>query len=97
MLIKFSSIPLYINEILVCTLSQVDWKENFPNRDLQAFSASPLLVYPTHYTGEVGYISDTELSPIINDAEDASPVEPGLDGKGLELDLGISGLSKDEL
>ncbi|XP_068213111.1 glycosyltransferase 25 family member isoform X2 [Palaemon carinicauda] len=77
---------------------EADWKANFPNRNLKAFSASPLLVYPTHYTGEVGYISDTEISPIINeDDEPPASVEPNLDGKGLELDLGLSGLSKDEL
>jgi len=36
------------------------WKSHFPNRDLQALSVHPLLVFPTHYTGEDGYISDTE-------------------------------------
>ena len=34
---------------------------------LQAYSIAPLLVYPTHYTGEVGYISDTESSEIVPD------------------------------
>ena len=34
---------------------------------IQAFSIAPLLVYPTHYTGEVGYISDTESSEIVPD------------------------------
>lgn len=38
--------------------------EQFENRDLKAFSAEPLLVYPTHYTGEPGYISDTETSTV---------------------------------
>ncbi|XP_069497173.1 procollagen galactosyltransferase 2 [Ambystoma mexicanum] len=33
-------------------------------RDLKAFSTEPLLIYPTHYTGDVGYISDTETSTI---------------------------------
>ena len=27
-------------------------------------SAHPLLIYPTHYTGEQGYVSDTENSTI---------------------------------
>lgn len=27
-----------------------------------AWSASPLLIFPTHYTGDTGYISDTEDS-----------------------------------
>ncbi|KAL3275915.1 hypothetical protein HHI36_020650 [Cryptolaemus montrouzieri] len=44
---------------------QTNYKEYFPQRDLVAFSAAPLLLYPTHYTGEAGYISDTEDSKII--------------------------------
>uniref|UniRef100_A0A8C1EQQ3 procollagen galactosyltransferase n=1 Tax=Cyprinus carpio carpio TaxID=630221 RepID=A0A8C1EQQ3_CYPCA len=31
---------------------------------LMSFSAEPLLVYPTHYTGDAGYISDTETSTV---------------------------------
>lgn len=38
--------------------------EQFETRDLKAFSAEPLLVFPTHYTGEAGYISDTETSTV---------------------------------
>lgn len=38
--------------------------EPFKRRDLRAFSAEPLLVYPTHYTGDAGYISDTETSVV---------------------------------
>ncbi|KAF5302672.1 hypothetical protein FQA39_LY10168 [Lamprigera yunnana] len=41
------------------------WKEYYPVRDLIAFSVAPLLLYPTHYTGEDGYISDTEDSSVI--------------------------------
>lgn len=41
------------------------WKKHFPKRDLVAYSVAPLLLYPTHYTGETGYISDTENSQII--------------------------------
>ncbi|XP_046603252.1 glycosyltransferase 25 family member [Neodiprion virginianus] len=41
------------------------WKGHFPERDLIALSAAPLLLYPTHYTGERGYISDTEDSTVI--------------------------------
>lgn len=37
---------------------------HFEQRDVQAFSAEPLLVFPTHYTGDVGYISDTETSTV---------------------------------
>jgi collagen beta-1,O-galactosyltransferase len=41
------------------------WKSNFENRNLIAWSVNPLLIYPTHYTGEEGYISDTEDSVLI--------------------------------
>ncbi|KAG8038300.1 hypothetical protein G9C98_006627 [Cotesia typhae] len=44
---------------------RVNWKGHFPKRDLVALSAAPLIIYPTHYTGENGYISDTENSIII--------------------------------
>ncbi|GIY68694.1 procollagen galactosyltransferase 1 [Caerostris extrusa] len=40
------------------------WKGYYPKRNLRAFSAQPLLVYPTHYTGEENYISDTEDSDL---------------------------------
>lgn len=40
---------------------------HFEKRDLRAFSVEPLLVYPTHYTGEPGYFSDTETSTIWDD------------------------------
>lgn len=43
------------------------YKNQFSKRDLVAWSVHPLLMYPTHYTGETGYISDTE---------DSSTVEP---------------------
>ena len=35
-------------------------------RDLKALSVHPLLVNPTHYTGEEGYISDTEDTNVIS-------------------------------
>ncbi|XP_076315609.1 procollagen galactosyltransferase 2 [Tachypleus tridentatus] len=41
------------------------WKQYFAKRNLKAFSTNPLLVYPTHYTGEDNYISDTEDSGTI--------------------------------
>ncbi|XP_051742076.1 procollagen galactosyltransferase 1 isoform X1 [Ctenopharyngodon idella] len=41
-----------------------EYMEQFETRDLKAFSAEPLLVFPTHYTGEPGYISDTETSTV---------------------------------
>lgn len=43
-----------------------EWKKEFPNRNLNAFSVAPLILFPTHYTGEQGYISDTENSvPVV--------------------------------
>ncbi|KAM4039394.1 procollagen galactosyltransferase 1 [Anomaloglossus baeobatrachus] len=39
-----------------------DYSSQFPSRNLRAFSVEPLLIYPTHYTGDEGYISDTETS-----------------------------------
>lgn len=42
-----------------------EWKEHFPNRNLVVLSASPLLLYPMRYTGEEGYISDTEDSLVV--------------------------------
>ncbi|XP_072294846.1 procollagen galactosyltransferase 2 [Eucyclogobius newberryi] len=45
----------------------VDYMSYFEPRDLKAFSVEPLLIYPTHYTGEPGYISDTETSTIWDD------------------------------
>lgn len=38
------------------------WKNKYETRNLNAWSVNPLLLYPTHYTGEDGYISDTEDS-----------------------------------
>ncbi|XP_058237038.1 procollagen galactosyltransferase 1-like isoform X1 [Hemibagrus wyckioides] len=43
-----------------------DYMSHYEVRDLRAFSAEPLLVYPTHYTGDPGYISDTETSTVWN-------------------------------
>eukprot|EP00794_Sanderia_malayensis_P015863 gene15863-17461_t len=43
----------------------------FPVRDLVALSAHPLLVYPTHYIGDEGYISDTETTTTVFEDEAA--------------------------
>lgn len=51
-----------------------DWKDAFQDRTLNAFSAAPLLVFPTHYTGESGYISDTEDSVQISKVGDSLAV-----------------------
>ncbi|XP_030035142.2 glycosyltransferase 25 family member isoform X2 [Manduca sexta] len=42
------------------------WKSFFPERNLVAYSAAPLLIHPTHYTGQDGYISDTEDSLVVD-------------------------------
>ena len=57
------------------------WAEAFPSRDLKAYSAGPLLVYPTQYTGEAGYISDTESSEIVAEGL-RSRAESNAQGKG---------------
>uniref|UniRef100_H2YSF8 Glycosyl transferase family 25 domain-containing protein n=1 Tax=Ciona savignyi TaxID=51511 RepID=H2YSF8_CIOSA len=43
------------------------YMEPFETRDLKAFSVEPLYVYPTHYTGQINYFSDTETSSIWDD------------------------------
>ena len=49
-----------------------NWKLQFFPRDLVALSAQPVLVEPTHYTGQPGYVTDTEDSPSIDDDDDVS-------------------------
>lgn len=46
-----------------------EYKIHFSPRDLRAFSVEPLLVYPTHYTGDDGYVSDTETSVVWNNEQ----------------------------
>uniref|UniRef100_A0A9L0JFM8 Uncharacterized protein n=1 Tax=Equus asinus TaxID=9793 RepID=A0A9L0JFM8_EQUAS len=41
-----------------------EYKSHFSPCNLHAFSVEPLLVYPTHYTGDDGYVSDTETSVV---------------------------------
>lgn len=41
------------------------WKSAFSNRNLVAWSVAPLLLFPTHYTGEPGHVSDTEDSDLV--------------------------------
>ncbi|XP_064137019.1 procollagen galactosyltransferase 1 isoform X2 [Loxodonta africana] len=43
-----------------------EYKAHFSPRNLRAFSVEPLLIYPTHYTGDDGYVSDTETSVVWN-------------------------------
>ncbi|KAL0966758.1 hypothetical protein UPYG_G00299770 [Umbra pygmaea] len=50
-----------------------EYMSQFEQRDLLAFSVEPLLLFPTHYTGEPGYFSDTETSTIWDD--EATPTD----------------------
>ncbi|TDH06000.1 hypothetical protein EPR50_G00128320 [Perca flavescens] len=44
-----------------------EYMQYYKQRDLRAFSVEPLLLFPTHYTGEPDYFSDTETSTIWDD------------------------------
>ena len=46
----------------VVIILRKDWAEHFPNSNLIAYSANPLLIFPTHYVGDKGHFSDTEPS-----------------------------------
>ncbi|ERE89025.1 procollagen galactosyltransferase 1 [Cricetulus griseus] len=46
-----------------------EYKTHFSPRNLRAFSVEPLLIYPTHYTGDDGYVSDTETSVVWNNEQ----------------------------
>lgn len=60
-----------------------DWKAAYEPRNLVAFSFAPLLIYPTHYTGEDGYVSDTEDSNVIkNDGYDFGEADDDAQKKG---------------
>lgn len=60
------------------------WYKYFPVRDLSALSVHPLLVQPTHYTGEMGYVSDTEDTGVINIHEEN--INIGMQDKVNEVD-----------
>uniref|UniRef100_A0A6I8NV19 Cerebral endothelial cell adhesion molecule n=1 Tax=Ornithorhynchus anatinus TaxID=9258 RepID=A0A6I8NV19_ORNAN len=44
-----------------------DYKQHFRPRDLRAFAMRPSLAFPTHYTGDAQWLSDTETSTIWDD------------------------------
>ncbi|XP_028515953.1 probable inactive glycosyltransferase 25 family member 3 [Exaiptasia diaphana] len=44
-----------------------EWSSHFNPRNLVAMTAEPLLLYPTHYIGDEGYVSDTETTPAVPD------------------------------
>lgn len=101
----------YIHELYIVSifLSLRDtWKEHFFPRNLIGLSAEPFLLYPTHYTGEPYYISDTEDSVIIDKGQvqnkidemnlsgDAKMAKPEADGKKIN-DASVLEAGKDEL
>ncbi|CAI9553755.1 unnamed protein product, partial [Staurois parvus] len=53
--------------IMADTHPNEEYKSYFPNRNLRVFSVQPLLVFPTHYTGEPNWQSDTETSTLWDD------------------------------
>ena len=56
--------------------------KHFDDRTLQAYSAAPLLFYPTHYVGDKNYFSDTEKSSLWEKAKEFAP--EGNDGTGFK-------------
>jgi len=52
---------------MFCCFYRKQWATQFPIRDLIILSTNPLLINPTHYTGEAGHISDTEDSKLVHD------------------------------
>eukprot|EP00057_Strongylocentrotus_purpuratus_P024637 XP_011679111.1 PREDICTED: procollagen galactosyltransferase 1 [Strongylocentrotus purpuratus] len=55
-----------------------EWLAQFRPRNMRAFSVDPLMVSPTHYTGEKKYFSDTETSSIWEELEKARNGKPGV-------------------
>ena len=49
----------------ILLLLRKDWAAHFPVRNLNALSAYPVIVNPTHYVGDEGWFSDTEPPPEI--------------------------------
>lgn len=67
------------------------YSENFPKRDLIALSVDPLYVYPTHYTKDINYFSDTETSSIWDaDGEENSDIQDDVESEDMSLDTGKS-------
>ena len=64
MWLENTTIAAVLTFVLLCY--REEWKTAFSPRDLKAFSVEPLLVYPTLYTGEPGYFTDTEKSDLID-------------------------------
>ncbi|XP_040260742.1 inactive glycosyltransferase 25 family member 3 [Bufo bufo] len=77
-----------------------EYKSHFPVRDLKVFSVHPLLVYPTHYTGEPNWLSDTETSTLWDDDNirtDWSGSQKTLKDSRGDMHHGLHSTSRDEL
>ncbi|CAM4646349.1 unnamed protein product [Lepidochelys olivacea] len=77
-----------------------DYKQHFANRDLLVYSVHPLLVYPTHYTGDSKWLSDTETSTIWDDDSkktDWSGSQKTLKGSRSNAGHSFHSTSRDEL
>ncbi|XP_053328841.1 inactive glycosyltransferase 25 family member 3 [Spea bombifrons] len=78
-----------------------EYKRHFLNRNLRVFSIHPLLVYPTHYTGEPSWLSDTETSTLWDDDKvhtDWSGSQKTLkDSRGDPVHRGLHSAQHDEL
>lgn len=78
-----------------------EWKKEFKQRNLNAFSVAPLFLFPTHYTGEQGYVSDTENSvqiPAENNGGNGSVLEAEEEQGGrVETRMGFRENVKQEL
>ena len=68
------------------------WSASFPGEKLRALSVHPLLVFPTHYTGEQGYFSDTEDASVISDSVTGTESRKELDGD-TSRSRGLAGVS----
>ncbi|KAK4539079.1 hypothetical protein RGQ29_031991 [Quercus rubra] len=49
-----------------------EWNKYYPVRNLKSLSIDPLLLSPSHYIGDQGYISDTEDSDLISPSNKSS-------------------------
>ena len=62
-----------------------DIKLQFTNRHLKALACIPLLLYPTHYTGESGHITDTEDSGVTEQVQ--NHIQIGVEGPTRHVEL----------
>ena len=59
-LLLFSITVDYSLNLLLISSPRTDWAAHFSERNLNVYSAHPLLVNPTHYVGDKEWFSDTE-------------------------------------